>query len=232
MARKYDTFGEVVPDEDVYSAFNKFIFSNDVRVIGKLIQRYNFFKRVKDLPGDIVELGVFKGSGMASWSKFIELECTYSNKKVIGFDLFDVGNSAMNEFENGTAMKAVYDRVQPSDLSLESVKQNLDNMCLTLNRNILVKGDIVHTTKQFRINNPGLRISLLYIDVDLCEPTYAGLKNLWDKIIPGGIIVFDEYEYHKFDESNGVDKFLKEFDIKYKIVSTGALGPTAYMIKE
>ena len=38
----------------------------------------------KDLPGDIVELGVFKGSGVATFLKFIEIFCTHSNKKIIG----------------------------------------------------------------------------------------------------------------------------------------------------
>ena len=38
MEKKYNVLGEVVPDDDVYAAFNKFIFSNDVRVIGKLLR--------------------------------------------------------------------------------------------------------------------------------------------------------------------------------------------------
>jgi hypothetical protein len=55
---------------------------------------------------------------------------------------------------------------------------------------------------------------------------------LWDRILPGGIILFDEYEYHSFSESNGVDKFLKENNIKYNLKSTNFMCPTAYLIKE
>jgi hypothetical protein len=50
---------------------------------------YDFFNKVKELPGDIVELGVFKGSGIATFSKFLEIYCPNSNKKIIGFDIFD-----------------------------------------------------------------------------------------------------------------------------------------------
>jgi hypothetical protein len=53
------------PDNSVFDAFNKFIFSKDIKVIGKLLHRFRFFEMVKDLPGDIVEVGVFKGSGVA-----------------------------------------------------------------------------------------------------------------------------------------------------------------------
>ena len=84
----------------------------------------------------------------------------------------------------------------------------------------------------FLEKNPGLRVSLLYIDCDIERPTYISLKYLWDRLLPGGIILFDEYEYHSFSESNGVDKFLKEHNIKYNLKSTNFMCPTAYLIKE
>ncbi len=43
--------------------------------------------------------------------------------------------------------------------------------------------------------------------------------------------LFDEYEYHKFDESNGVDKFLKDKKITYNLISTNFYAPTAYIVK-
>jgi hypothetical protein len=64
---------------------------------------------------------------------------------------------------------------------------------------------------------------MLYIDIDLKRPTYNGLKYLWDRILPGGIILFDEYEYHKFSESDGVEQFLNERNIK----STNWMCPTS-----
>jgi len=214
---KIDDLNQIIPDTDIYKSFNNFIFSNDIRIIGKLLERYKFFQKIKDMPGDIVELGVFKGSGIATWCKFLELNCTYSNKKVIGFDLFNGNNNIIDNYDNGDKMKIVYNRVNSEELSLNNVENNLNNMELSFKKYMLIEGDIVETTKNFIKDNPGLRIALLYIDVDLCEPTYHGLKNLWNNILPGGYIVFDEYEFHKFDESNGVDKFLKEFNIPYEI---------------
>jgi hypothetical protein len=48
------------------------------------------------------------------------------------------------------------------------------------------------------------------MDIDVGEPTYEILKILWKKVVKNGIVVFDEYGYNNWDESNGVDKFLKE----------------------
>lgn len=46
-----------------------------------------------ELPGDIVEIGVFKGTGIAQLLKLREIFIPSSNKKVIGFDLFSESNN-------------------------------------------------------------------------------------------------------------------------------------------
>lgn len=224
-----------VSSDSNYKSFNDFIFSNDIKIIGKLLHRYDFFNKVKDLPGDIVEVGVFKGSGIATFSKFIEIYCPNSNKNIIGFDIFDPQNSATvlnkdnaNDKEN---MNIVYSRISNEDRTLESVTQKLNNMGFHKKWD-LIEGDVEDTLPKFISENPGLRISLLYIDVDIERPTYVALKYLWDRVLPGGIIVFDEYEYHKFSESCGVEKFLKEKNIKFNLKSTNWMAPTAYIIKE
>ena len=95
----------------------------------------------------------------------------------------------------------------------------------------MIQGEAVATSTQFKITNPGARIKLLYMDLDLGEPTYNILKTLWNIVVKNGIIVFDEYAYHKWDESNGVDKFLKEIEGQYIFFDTKIGSPTAYIIK-
>ena len=221
-----------MPSQELYDSFNSFIFNKDIKVLGKLLHRFKFFELTKHLAGDIVELGVFKGSGMATFIKFLEIFCTHSNKKVIGFDLFDADNKIIDTFENGKAMKPVYNKVTNNDLSIENITNKLLNVNNDNSKFILVEGDVCHSTKKFVNDNPGFRISLLYVDLDLNEPVYESLKNLWDRILPGGYIIFDEYEYHKFDESNGVDRFIKHFKLNYEVVSTNFMAPSAYLIKK
>ena len=218
--------------QENYDNFNNFIFSGDKKIIGKLLYRYDFFNKTKHLPGDIVEIGVFKGSGVASFLKFLEIHCPNSIKKVIGFDIFDPENSSIvleKDNENDKQkMQEVYNRVDVKDRTLENVTSKLKN----INDNfILIEGDVEQTLPKFTSENPGFRISLLYIDVDIERPTYNSLKYLWDRVVPGGIIVFDEYEYHKFSESSGVDRFMKEQNITLNLISTNWMSPTCYVIK-
>ena len=223
------------PSQTTYDSFNNFIFSNDTKVLGKLLHRYDFFCKTKDLPGDIVEIGVFKGSGIATFSKFLDIYCPNSNKKILGFDIFNPDNSDIilekdNQIDK-THMNIVYNRVEKDDRTLQSVTERLDQMEMN-KKFILIEGDIEETLPTFLLQNPGFRISLLYIDVDIERPTYIALKYLWDRILPGGIILFDEYEYHKFSESCGVEKFLKEKNLKYNLKSTNWIAPTSFLIKE
>lgn len=218
------------PSDETYKSFNDFIFSDDINALSKLLYRFKFYELTKDLPGDIVELGVFKGSGIATFSKFVRIFQPNSNKKIVGFDFFNVtdGKCAIKQYEevDEKSMCEVYNRCHESELSLESVKNNLKHEPC-----ILINGDVCKTIPEFLKKNPGFRISLLYMDLDLEIPTYESLKHLWDRILPGGIIIFDEYEHHIFSESNGVDKFIKEKGLEYKIKTTNVKGPTAYMIK-
>jgi hypothetical protein len=53
--------------QDNYNEYNKLMLSSDIAIIGKLLYRFQFYEKIKHLAGDIVEVGVFKGSGMAAW---------------------------------------------------------------------------------------------------------------------------------------------------------------------
>jgi len=222
-------------DQSIYDSFNNFIFSNDKKILGKLLFRYDFYNKVKNLPGDIVEIGVFKGSGVATFSKILHIFSPNSIKQIIGFDIFDPEKAKIildekESVNDNTSMNQVYSRVNVEDRTLENVKKTLMNIDCNPNFE-LVEGDVEITLPCYIENNPGLRISLLYIDVDIERPTYIALKYLWDKVVPGGIIVLDEYEYHIFTESSGVDKFLKEFKMEYNLISTNWFAPTCYIQK-
>jgi len=223
-----------VSNQNIYDSFNNFIFSNDIKIFGKLLYKLHFFKLTEKLPGDIVEIGVFKGSGIAAWLKILKVFCPNTNKKVIGFDFFskETVNSYTKEKECGNSLNEVMNRVDENNLTLNAVTNNIKQSGFDISKFILVEGDVKFSIKEFIDSSPGFRISILYLDADLMEPTYYSLLYLWDRIVPGGYIVFDEYEYHKFNECSGLEKFLKEKQIEFTVETTNFLQPTAFMIKK
>ena len=137
-------------EQNIYDKFNNFIFSDDLNV--------------KDLPGDIVEVGVFKGSGMSSFMKFIEIYGPNSNKKVIGFDIFDTDDAeSILENDGSTdkdSMKVVYNRVNHDDLTYDSVKERLENTGVSSDKFKLIKGDVQYSIPKYLKENKGFRVSV------------------------------------------------------------------------
>ena len=216
----------------LFDAFNSFIFSNDTKVFAKLIARAILFNKVIEVPGDIVECGVFKGSGLFTWLKLKKVLSPNSFKKVIGFDIFDT--RALIDSLSGIDKERMTDLFNTRGFELKlDYKKTLERMIIDSGFNIgdfeLVQGDICKTSYEFVTKRPGFKISLLYMDLDLERPTYETLSAFWPRISKGGIVVFDEYAYHQWSESLGVDKFVEENNLQVKILNFNA--PTAYMEK-
>ena len=220
--------------QELFDSYNRFIMSNDRKVFFKLIERANLYSKVKDLHGDIVECGVFKGAGMLAWLKLIDMYQPHSIKKVIGFDFFDPSfvDNLKNDLDR-INMKHVFNRDPSLDwnaVSLARVNEVISSSGFDDDKFHLVKGDISVTCQEYIADRPGFRISLLYLDLDLEEPTYNTLCAFWERVVPGGVVVFDEYGIHTWSEANAVDRFLRDKNLK--LINTNIFSPSAYVIKE
>ena len=225
--RKTDEYNEI------YKSINNFIISKDIFIFSKLISRIDIFKKVINIPGDILDCGVFKGSSFFTFAKLLSIYSPNSIKKVIGFDLFNttifnsnnvtnVENDSVNDFLKFAGKNDDY----------YSIIKDVLSSNILLRNNEIIKGDISKTIKVFFEENPGCRISLLHLDLDKAEPTKIVLDECWDKISKGGIILCDEYGIHKWNESNIIDSFLSD-KTDYEIISINTSeSPTAYIIKK
>jgi|TARA_R110000868_G_scaffold176980_1_gene415131 hypothetical protein len=233
MTNLYNDNSDIQKNQDMYDSYNGFIFSNDRVVFNKLYSKIYFYEMTKHLPGDIVECGVFKGSGLLAWLKILAMNEPNSIKKVLGFDFFNP--SFVDNMKSGVdkdTMKQVFTRdknLEISDVSYDGIYNKIINAGFDSSKFELVKGDIIETSQTVVEEKPGLRISILYLDMDLDKPTYAALKTFWNNIVSGGVIIFDEYAYHSWSESNGADDFIKEMGLT--LHTTGIKAPTAYIIK-
>ena len=95
----------------------------------------------------------------------------------------------------------------------------------------LIKGDVSATIPTYIAKHPGFRISYLYFDLDVEKPTAAALKLLYDRVVCGGIIVFDEYGVDQWGEANAVDAFLEEHPELSLRTLPWAKTPPAYIVK-
>lgn len=223
-----------VPISDVLESFP--IYTRRINLT-RFILHYELFKKSQSLPGSIVECGVYRGAGLITWAKLLEIFCPGDRiKKVIGFDNFRGFESLSKEDgeEKPERSKTVggwnagkyYDELcKHIDLF------HKDSFIPRAKRIELVEGDLCKTADEYVKKNPGLRISLLHLDVDLYEPTLAALKALYPLVVPGGVVIFDEYGMNEWPgESVAVEEYFKENMPKMEKFSLAST-PGSYFIK-
>lgn len=183
--------------------------------MSRTLGHWDLYKQVAHLPGDVVELGVYKGETLLNFAKFMEiLNPGDRSKRVIGFDHWQ---GLRNFTEHDGYAPATGN--QEGGWSPEGFEQTLfelielfhqDSFVPGKPRIELVNGDIRTSAAEYVEKNQGLRISLLHFDCDMYEPTLAGLEALYDHVVTGGIVLFDEFAIREWaGESKAVDEFFK-----------------------
>lgn len=217
---------------EIYDAFEKFIFSEDTKILAKLVARTLIFEKIIDVPGDIVEAGVYRGSGMLTWLKLKKILAPNALKKVIGFDYFDT-EALLNSLsgQDKISMKSLFEvrGYHHQEGAERFVHDLISSAGFDQHSYDLIRGDISQSAQEFVAKRPGLKISCLYLDLDLQHPTYHALNAFWDRVSTGGIVVFDEYAYHQWSEAQGVDRFFEEKGIQIQALHYPC--PTAYVMK-
>ncbi len=239
----WNRFGEIqstFPHSDLHKVTHWPVYTKRI-LMTRYLAHYELFKMSMNLPGSIVELGVSRGVSFFSFHKFLEIFCpTDTSKKVFGFDSFE----GLSDFsrEDGVTENDLASDKKIGGWSAKPVEQEIFELCRLANednilakeRSRLVRGRVQDTLPEFLASMPGLRISLLHFDLDLYEPTYFALNHLWDLVVPGGVIVFDEYGLPPWGgEATAFDKFVAERQMPQKLKKFNwCLTPTAYCVKD
>ena len=203
----------MIKNNSEFDIENNFYHTCDVSRIGKAMAHYELYKMSQDIPGAIVECGVFKGVSLTRFAMFRELLSTSTSKKIIGFDIF-------SEFPQTKFSKDKLERKKFIDeAGSKSIEKNDLVKILKkkrIEKNIeLIKGDITKTVPAYVKKHPELKISLLNVDVDIYEPSVTILETLFPLVSKGGVVIFDDYGIFA-GETKAVDDYFKKSKIEIK----------------
>ena len=203
----------------------------------RFLAHYELFRATIDLPGDIVELGVYRGASLMAWANFLEVRNMGDRaKQVIGFDNW----KGFTEFdpidgkEDARVDKVIggYNGGAFTDILKDAISiYDSDRFIPYKPRVILVDGPIEESVPKYVKENSGLRISLLHIDCDLYRPTKVALEELWPRVVTGGVVVFDDYGVRPWEgESTAADEYFAERGVTLRRFEW-AQCPGAYVVK-
>ncbi len=125
------------------------------------------------LEGDFVECGVYRGTGIKTVIDYLGGKAF--PKRFFGYDTYDYHPVEGHRFEG--QKEGLYEQVQARFEGYEQVT--------------LVKGLI---PESFATECPA-RIAYLHIDLNSAEGEIAALEILFDRVVPGGVIILDDYEW-------------------------------------
>jgi hypothetical protein len=111
---------------------------------------------------------------------------------------------------------------------LEQVKNRLNSTLYSQDKLHYIVGDVMETLKD-KTTIPE-KIAILRLDTDWYESSKYELEQMYDNVVNGGVIIFDDY-YHWDGQRRATDDFFSSRNLKYNFVDIGN-NKTAAIIKK
>lgn len=168
-------------------------------------------KAMKLSPDSVfVELGTGKGYVMSAILGSLEsIKVDLSKKEVYLFDTFESSATDFKSEQDVSLGRNIYYAE-----SFNAVKENF----LEYPNVHLVKGRLPETLTTVTLE----KIGLLHIDLNAPEIETQCLKILWDKILPGGVVLIDDYAYSGFEYTYKLfNELAKELGVSILTTASG-----------
>ena len=162
-------------DENFVTALSENIYNDSDEAIAwrRYILATFAYHCVQLEEGDFVECGVYSGSGIKTVIDYLGKE-TFP-KLFWGYDTFDFNPVEGHAFPG--QKEGFFEKVQKRFDGYSQVR--------------LIKGLLPEAL----IGNSPEKIAYLHIDLNNVEGEIAVLQSLFDRVVPGGIVILDDYEW-------------------------------------
>ncbi|NLD20458.1 MAG: hypothetical protein GX663_09500 [Clostridiales bacterium] len=199
--------GEIVNLKAVYGMFD--IRSKTIKSIANRINE-------KKIPGEIAELGVYKGD--ITW----QLNYLFPKRSLHLFDTFE----GFDERDIYKEKENLYSEAKKGDFRDTSVSDVMERVMYP--QNVVVKKGFFPDTADWHWET---NYAFVSIDTDLYAPTLAGIEYFYPKLSEGGVIIMHDYNSLQF---RGVKKAVDEYEKRcglLKIIPVGDLHGSCVILK-
>lgn len=182
-----------IPDDELLVNIALYLRSTG---LAKILYLNELYELIVDLPGVIMEFGVWWGANLATFESFRSVYEPYNRTRtVIGFDTFQ-GYPEISA-RDGTSAHAKlggYTVTQDYESYLRQVldAHEADNVMAHMTKYRLVRGDVTQTIDKYLEENPETIIALTYFDLAIYEPTKKCLEAIRPHLMRGSVIAMDE----------------------------------------
>lgn len=222
-------FDNVIPKNEILMNLALFV---DTPLLAKILTLADIYKRVRHLPGDLVEFGVWRGQNLVLLENMRAMfEPNNFQRRIIGFDTF-TGYTEKSSFDKNSLAWQTGSYTTGEDyikrleaiLELQKTTNYFSDKVPSVE---LVKGDVCQTVVDKYENSPNF-VAFAYFDLGLYEPTKAALMAIKPHLSSGSILLMDELTW---DESPGEAIAFKEVFSKDEYeIENAKLFPNKYIV--
>ena len=148
----------------MYEYETGFSLTADSERYGKMLTHYELYKKIIDLPGDLVECGVYRGTSITRFAMFRNMLETNYSRKIIGFDNFDNIYPDTKWEEDRDAREAWIRNTGADSITVDQLRKVFDGF--NYSNYDFIKGNLVETLPKYVLENSHIIIALLNIDID------------------------------------------------------------------
>ena len=206
-------FRDMEPDFfDAYERCKAFTMTSIERLYG--LYKSIEYLCASGIPGDLAECGVWQGGSCMLMSLAL-LRQRDTMRRIFMYDTFDGhprpdaekdidiwGNRAADEWQrretNGTLREWGF-------ASIAETRANLMSTGYPRDRLVFVEGMVERTVPEVRAE----RLALLRLDTDWYHSARAALHHLYPKLVPGGVLIIDDYGHYR-GQREAVDAYFRE----------------------
>jgi hypothetical protein len=183
-----------MPDDQLLISLGLYMRSS---ALAKILFVDETYRLIKDIPGVIIELGTWWGQNLILFENLRAIyEPFNQSRRVIGFDTFEGYQGISNTDTQSETIKsggyAVSEGYQAYLDQLIDFHEK-ENVLAAVKKHTTVAGDATKTLPKFLKDSPETIIALAYFDMALYEPTVACLRAIESHLIPGSVIMLDEF---------------------------------------
>jgi hypothetical protein len=195
--------------------------------LARAVSILDVVRRSLPVPGHVAELGSWRGANLLFMAKLLRIFDPHGPKQVHCFDSF----AGLQTFSDKDASEA-----EQRGTYLGNYEELIEMIALyEMEDDVVIhKGFVGDTLPPLFDAQSALSFSLVYLDMDLYEPTLLALDQFHPRLSKGGMFVLDEWNAAEYPgETVAVREFLEQHGDSYRMEHVpGTRQPSLILVKE
>jgi len=207
---------ESFSEQDLLFHFPAFVGSVN---LARFLSLFKAYESTQHISGHLGDFGTYKGGSFFTLAKLVRIFEPFSNTQVHGFDWFKgqmpgPKDNVINQGKYSSEKQLLEDLIEKQDLGGLMMLHDMD---------------LVNDFENFLTDNPWLHFRLAFIDCGIEGVLNATIKPVWDRILPGGILLLDHFN-HEASPTESVIALAATAGREVQHFSFSR-SPTAYIVK-